>query len=291
MATLADKRAWLREYTSEDVPSRGRLRPDLVRLYDDAHPDDTPPEDLPDDRDRGGWDLSDDEFAADFLNADEEDLEPSVPMQPERPPRTARTARAARRAEATPAARTGRLVGSLLGGGKGKAPPRGKGKPPPRMSLEKFVTRGYSTLGRMVAPLSQPMSRCLQAQAVMAGVIFEDMARHTMADRILQPMARAEDKLDKGFALVAPPLIVLAIEQTQASLAAGGIDQQQAMVRMAFLQPILRESLRIGLEVSESYADQMKARIEQESKWDTQVDELISVIFGMPQPVPEPAAA
>jgi hypothetical protein len=289
MATLADKRAWLREYTSEDIPARGRLRPDLARLYDDAHPgDDAPPAADPDD---DGWDMAGD---YEMESADAEDLEPSVPMQPERPPRTARTARAARRAEATPAARTSRLVGSLLGTGKAKAPPKGKGKPPPRMSLEKFVTRGYSTLGRMVAPLSQPMSRCLQAQAAFAGVILEDIARGTLADRLLQPMARAEDKLDKGFALAAPPLIVLAIEQTQVAVSSGRIDQQQAMVRMAFLQPVLRESLRIGLEVSESYAGQMKARIEQDAKWDQQVDDLIGLIFGMPETATaekEPAAA
>jgi hypothetical protein len=269
MATLADKRAWLREYTAEDIPARGRLRPDLEAMYDDAHPD------TPDAAD-GDWDLGGDETEV----ADPEDLEPSVPMQPERAPRTARAARSERRAQ-PPAARASRVVSSLLGGKQGKPGAKGK-KTPPRIGLEKFVTRGYSTLGRMVAPLSQPMSRCLQAQAAMAGVIFEDMARGTMADRLLQPMARAEDRLDKGFALAAPPLIVLAIEQTQVAVNAGRIDQQQAMVRMAFLQPILRESLRIGLEVSESYADQMKARIEQDAKWDAQVDDLIGMIFEMP---------
>jgi hypothetical protein len=290
MVTLADKRAWLREYTSEDIPARGRLRPELVAMYDQAHPGaDAPPEpsafgdDWPDlDTD---WDLND----ADSV-PDPEDFEPSVPMQPERPPRTARSARAARRAEPV-ADRGSRLVSSLLGS-KDKAKPGGKGKKaPPRISLEKFITRGYSTLGRMVAPLSQPMSNCLQAQSAMAGVIFEDMARGTIADRFLQPAARAEDRLDKGFALVAPPVIVLAIEQTQVAVNAGRLDPKQAMVRMAFLQPMLRESLRIGLEVSESYAEQMKARIEQDAKWDAQVDELIGLIFGMPVPEAEPAAA
>jgi hypothetical protein len=278
MATLADKRAWLREYTAEDIPARGRLRPDLEAMYDDAHPD------TPDAAD-GDWDLGGDETEV----ADPEDLEPSVPMQPERAPRTARAARSERRAQ-PPAARASRVVSSLLGGKQGKPAAKGK-KTPPRIGLEKFVTRGYSTLGRMVAPLSQPMSRCLQAQAAMAGVIFEDMARGTMADRLLQPVARAEDRLDKGFALAAPPLIVLAIEQTQVAVNAGRIDQQQAMVRMAFLQPILRESLRIGLEVSESYADQMKARIEQDAKWDAQVDDLIGMIFEMPAAEPEMAGA
>jgi hypothetical protein len=283
MVTLADKRAWLREYTSEDIPARGRLRPDLEAMYDEAHPA-PPPDAFPDFPDVD-WDLGDDPENL----ADPEDLEPSVPMQPERPPRTARSARAARRSEPV-GERTGRIVSSLLGS-KDKSKPGPRKKAPPRISLEKFISRGYSTLGRMAAPLSQPMSRCLQAQSAMAGVIFEDMARGTIADRFLQPAARAEDKLDKGFALLAPPLIVLAIEQTQTAVNTGQLSPAQAMVRMAFLQPVLRESLRIGLEVSESYADQMKARIEQDAKWDTQVDELIGLIFGMPEPVPEPAAA
>jgi hypothetical protein len=278
MATLADKRAWLRLNTSEEVPSRGRLRPDLEAMYDHAHPDDEPADD--------GWDMGGD-YETEF--ADLEDLEPSVPMQPERPPRTARSARAARRAEPV-GARTGRIVSTLIGG-KDKGKPGPKKKAPPRIGLEKFISRGYSTLGRMVAPLSQPMSRCLQAQAAMAGVIFEDMAKGTMADRLLQPAARAEDKLDKGFALIAPPLIVLAIEQTQVAVNSGRLEPQQAMVRMAFLQPILRESLRIGLEVSESYAEQMKARIEQDARWDAEVDGLIGMIFEMPAAEPEMAGA
>jgi hypothetical protein len=279
MATLADKRAWLRLNTLEDVPSRGRLRPDLEAMYDSAHPDEDS---------LTHWDVGwDSEEPSEF--ADAEDLEPSVPMQPERPPRTARSARAARRAEPV-AARTGRILDSIIGG-KDKGKPGPKKKPAPRISLEKFISRGYSTLGRMVAPLSQPMSRCLQAQAAMAGVIFEDMAKNTVADRLLQPAARAEDKLDKGFALVAPPLIVLAIEQTQVAVNSGRLQPQQAMVRMAFLQPILRESLRIGLEVSESYAEQMKARIEQDARWDAEVDGLISMIFEMPVPEPEMASS
>jgi hypothetical protein len=289
MATLADKRAWLRLNTSEEVPSRGRLRPDLEAMYDNAHPDDEPADD--------GWDSARDYEIADAAgrfeewadNLDPEDLEPSVPMQPERPPRTARSARAARRAEPV-GARTSRLVATVIGG-KDKGKPGPKKKPAPRIGLEKFISRGYSTLGRMVKPLSGPMGNCLQAQAAFAGVVFEDMARGTVMDRLLQPAAKAEDKLDKGFALIAPPLIVLAIEQTQVAVNAGRLEPQQAMVRMAFLQPILRESLRIGLEVSESYAEQMKARIEQDARWDAEVDGLISMIFEMPAPEPAMAGA
>lgn len=283
MATLAEKRAWLRDNTNEDIPTRGRLRPDLERLFDDAHPNGQASVFSSD----ADWDI--DDAHVDMLSADE--LEPDVPMEPERRPRTTRTARAERRQAATPTARAEGFVARLLAPpkAKGKPGPKPKGKQPPRISLEKFTTRAYSTLGRMVAPISQPMSNCLQAQAAMAGVIFEDTAQGTILDRLLQPAARAEDKLDKMFALVAPPLIVLGIEQS------ASLPPQQAMVRQAFLMPLLRESLRIGLEVSESYADQMRARIESEARYDAEVDELIKLIFAMPQAtaedVPEPEMA
>jgi hypothetical protein len=137
----------------------------------------------------------------------------------------------------------------------------------------------------MCAVVSVPMSNCIQAQAAMAGVIMEDVAQGTIVDRLLQPAARAEDKLDKVFALVAPPLIVLGLEQS------AQLPPQQAMVRQAFLMPILRESLRIGLEVSESYADQMRARLEQDAKWDAQIDDLIRLIFMQPTATAEDVAA
>jgi hypothetical protein len=283
VASIAEKRAWLRDNTTEDIPARGVLRPDLLALYDRAHPEgqhsvfaaDPAPDDDP-------WDILPGALDADFIDA--ADLEPAVPLEQERAPRTQRAARAERRAATPPAARAGRLAGRLLGGGdKSKPGPKGK-RPAPRMSLEKFTSRMYSSIGRMCAVISQPMSNCIQAQASMAGVIMEDVARGTIVDRLLQPAARAEDKLDKVFALVAPPLIVLGIEQ------AAALPPQQAMMRQAFLMPILRESLRVGLEVSEQYADRLTARVKEDQARDAQIDDLIGLIFAMP-PQPETAAA
>lgn len=255
MATVTEMRAWLRSQ-GEDVPERGRLRPDLIARYDAAHDD--------------GWDQpggSDDELAM------AGEVEPDVPLEPERQPRTPRTARKAR----PPAERATGLLGKLFKDpGKGKqAGPRKR--PPPRISLEKFTSRGYAALGRMVRPLSVPMSNCLQAQAAMAGVLLEDIVAGTMMDRVLQPVARAEDKIDKGIALVAPPILVLAVEQSFA------LPPREQMMRQAFLMPMLRETLRIGMEVSEQYADQIRARLEQDARWDKEIDDLIALIFAQPQ--------
>src|SRR5271166_4357639 len=258
MATDAEKRAWLRDNTTEDVPTRGRLRPELLTIWERAHPD----ADAPDDPD---WDI--DGGDGETIALDER--EPDVPMTPERKPRTQKAARAETRAKTSFADR-------LLNAGKPKTTPAGKRpvkKAPPRMSVEKFTSRMYSNLGRMVAPLSRPMSNCLQAQAAFAGVVLEDMVRGTVVDRVMQPMARAEDKLDKGFALFVPPLAVLAIEHSMT------LPADQMMIRQAFIMPVLRESLRVGLEVSEAMADQLQARVRENARMDAEVDKLIRLIF------------
>jgi len=265
MATVSEMRSWLRA-NGHDVPIRGRLEQRWITLYEEENP--------AQDGAADDWDLPDD---ADLDTAAPDEEEPSVPLTPERPPRTARTARAERRAQPV-GQRTGRLLGALRGE-QGK-PKGGKKKPPPRTSVEKLTSRLYSSLGRMIGPLSPATSNCLQAQAAMAGVILEDTVRGTFADRLLQPAARAEDKLNKMAALILPPVCVFAIEQNQTAVQMGAKTPQQGMMRHAMLMPALRESLRIGLEVSEGYADQIKARLETNARLDAEIDDLIKLIFG-----------
>lgn len=282
MANVTEMRAWLREHTDEDIPARGRLDARWIQMYEAANND---PPAGPDPLD---WDLGGDDDLA-----DPDDLEPSVPLEPERAPRTARAARASRRAEPV-GARTGRLLGSLWApqDPKAKAKAKSKAKPKPRISLENFTARAWSTLGRMASSISPATGNCLQAQAAMAGVLLEDVAQGTIVDRLLQGPARAEDKLDKVAALVLPPVVVFAIEQNQAAVAMGAKTVQQGAMRQAMLMPVLRESLRIGLEVSEAYADQIKARLEKEQRYGQEIDDIIALIFGQvdanaEQPEPE----
>src|SRR5271166_5660867 len=102
MASVTEMREWLRG-EGHDVPARGRLRPELVDVYEAAHPVITSSDD--------DWDIAD---LDDLAGADVEDLEPSVPMTPERRPRTERSSRQAARAR--PArTRTDQWVGKLLG--------------------------------------------------------------------------------------------------------------------------------------------------------------------------------
>lgn len=277
MATVTEMRTWLRDQ-GEDVPERGRLRPDLVDKYNAAHDADA------------DWDLAD----PDTDLADAEDLEPSVPMQPERPPRTARTIRAERRAQPVTRRATS-VLGKLLGEDKKTTAAKKGAKKVPRTSLERLISRGYSEVGKILAPLSVPMSRCLQAQATFAGIVWEDVVRDTIVDRALQPAARAEEKLDKMFALVATPVAVFAVERTEMARMVGQITPQQAMVRQALIMPVLREGLRKTLEISDTYADQIKAKLERDSRFDAEVDAMLAMIFEPPEgagaPEPEMAGA
>ena len=274
-ATEGEMRAWLRAQTDEDIPARGHLAARWVQMYEDANGTEGTIADIPDDPD---WDLV---GAGDVADPD---LEPSVPMTPERAPRTRKAARAETRAQPV-GQKTARLFRSLRGEPKGK--PGARKKTLPRISLESFTARAYTALGRTVRMISPATGNCLQAQAAMAGVLLEDIAQGTIVDRLLQGPARAEDKLGKGFALIAPPLLVFAIEQNRAAVMAGVKGPQAGAMREAMLMPMLRESLRTGLEVSESYADQIAARLEKELGYEADVDKLIALIFGLVQATAE----
>src|ERR1700733_13675768 len=217
MATVTEMRTWLRDQGHE-VPERGRLTADWKQLYDTAHPAGPSGTDDPD------WDLQDTEDET--LGGE---TEPDVPMQPERPPRTARSGRRERRSAQT---RSDRLVGKLLGGTPKDKDAKAKAKPKTRhrrVSVDHLVGRAWEGLARFTAPVSLPVSRCLQVQSPVAGMILEEIIAGTMADRILQPVARAEEKAEKVLALVGPPVLVLALEQ------AALLPPEQAAMRQAII--------------------------------------------------------
>jgi hypothetical protein len=53
-----------------------------------------------------------------------------------------------------------------------------------------------------------PTGRVLALQAPVAGIILEDTLRGTVADRILQPLARAGERGTELAALLGPPVLV-----------------------------------------------------------------------------------
>lgn len=274
MATVTEMRTWLRE-AGHDVPDRGKLHDDWKALYEAQHPPEDGPEDGP-----GEWDLEDTEGADELAGADE--TEPSVPMQPERPPRTAKAGRRERRA---------RPVGERLFGKRDKPPGKAKAKHR-RVSVDHLVSRAWEGIARFAAPLSLPMSRCLQVQSPVAGMILEEIVAGTVVDRVLQPVARAEEKAEKVIALIGPPVLVLALEQTAM------MPPEQAAMRQAIIVPMLRESLRVWLQVAGPKVEEAARReAEYQEKFGHTIDELMALFMNgtvpgdVVDPEPEMAGA
>jgi hypothetical protein len=60
-------------------------------------------------------------------------------------------------------------------------------------------------------PRMLPVARCVSMQAPVAGLIIDEAVKGTVADKVLQPIARAGEAGEKMFGLIGPPLIVAAI--------------------------------------------------------------------------------
>lgn len=291
MATTTDIRAWLIEQGHE-VPAKGRLPGTLTSLYEQAHRDEYPVTASALD---GG--VSEADFGPE-PGEDAEDLEPSVPMQPERRPRT----QSQRRTAARQAQRKGRIdrgIDKIFAWGSGEQDPKAKARAkaakaktrPPRVSLEKFTGRFYDGCSRILEPLSPAAATCMRVQAPMAAVVIDGVVKDTVLDRIVQPAARLEDKLDVVFGLVAAPAACIAVEYTFQVPQTPRIVMQRAMSIQ-----LLREALRATLEVSEDYAEQITAMMAKREVQDAEVDRLIRMIFPQmrapePEPVPEPEMA
>jgi hypothetical protein len=247
MATVTEMRTWLRDQ-GHDVPERGRLTQGWKDLYDQGHP----------------WDL---DGADELAGADE--TEPDVPMQAERQPRTQRSARRDRRAR--PAAEK---VRGWRKKPADKAAAARKRKQA-RVSVDHLVSRGWEAVARIAQPLSLPVSRCLQVQSPVAGMIIEEIVAGTLVDRVLQPIARAEEKAEKVLALVGPPLIVLAIEQSFL------LPAEQMMMRQALLMPMLKESLRMWLVIAGPKVEEAARReAEYQKTFGRSINEMIELFFG-----------
>lgn len=280
MATTAEIRAWARDQFDGDVPDRGKLPPAIVAAYDAEHGGIDPADELEMVAALDADEADDARHAAALFGEGDSEPTPAAAIPPEVRP----VKRPAAKSRQT---RTDRLVGRLLDGpaargsqSKSKTPAK-KGAATPRTSLEKLTTRLYKTAGRILAPVSPATSACIQVQSPYAGVILEDALRGTVVDRLMQPLARAEEKADTVLALVLPPVACFGIEMTFMQ------EQTEAVIfRRMVLTQVLREGLRTGLEVAEKYGAQIEAAMARESKYDADVDAMMAAIFP-PPPAPD----
>lgn len=156
--------------------------------------------------------------------------------------------------------------------------PKETGKPRKRVSIENIVTAGWG-LGAMAlaqSPRALPMARVLDMQAPVAGIVVEDIAKNTLIDRILQPLARGGESAEKAMGLLGPPIIV-------------GI-----MTARPELYPVLRGPLKLSMmtwmEISGPAMEKAQKRAEDWSERFGHVD-LDAMIDGLFADVPAPAGS
>lgn len=283
MAETTDVREWLKAQSPEvlgghTVPTKGRIPGHLQELYDVAHPGGR---EIPmtlhqaEDQHEADYDLGVSE--ADFITADD------VPdTTPERAPRRIK---AARREQA-------RGLRERFWGGTGTKTARPK-KKHPRVSLKGFAEDMFLDLAWTFQGLP-PMEKILYLQAPLAGQVVEDTCKGTVADTLLQPVARI-DRQFKALEALTAPVWVAAIMARGEKEPVFDADGQQvgvdytASTKLMF--GMLRHALLSMTRVAEVDFEQLKQKAEDLKGQSGQIDAMIGWLFEVPEPTPEQAAA
>ena len=140
-----------------------------------------------------------------------------------------------------------------------------------RVSIDNLVSAGWQIASVALAHVPEaralPVARVLSMQAPVAGIIVDDLAKGTLADRILQPFARAQEKSEKAFALVGPPLLV------------GVATAQPQMFPM--IRPLLKASLMSWMLISKPAMEKAEKRARQfaEDFGEVDIDGMIDALW------------
>lgn len=160
----------------------------------------------------------------------------------------------------------------------------------PRVSIAGLIEDAWSQLAWAAAPLP-PMQRLLYAQAPFAGVALEHALAETVADRVLQPVARAEQKAKEVGGLIMPPVALLAVLATAPQPTE--ITNEDGTRVLAFPEPTfahksalvnLRWSLMLMAEVGQLHLEEYKAKAEAAMARGRQADEYMAWILGVELP-------
>lgn len=191
--TPAAIRAWASDQ-GMDVPARGRLPEEVREAYQVAHGIAGAVE-----GDQGEGDQG--EAGTPF------GIVLGGPVVEETPPRPVEETPPA----APPSSPIAKVKGKLRARAE-RAPAVGRGGKA-RKSLEGLVGGAWAVMAHFAGQGGQvPVARALTMQAPVAGVLMDEMLRGTLADRILQPLARIGDKSEILAALIGVPVLVAAID-------------------------------------------------------------------------------
>ena len=314
MAGSTDVRAWLREQ-GRDVPERGPVPRSLREEYDAAHRRPGPviagdpamieESDYPDLDPSGGV------TEADFPPGDgdggyADDAEGDGAPPPARGQRQAPAARERKPRTAGPPKRPGlreRLFGPPPKDGKRRKIGGGRARVP----LGDFAEETWTDLAWLAAPLP-PLAEMLTIQAPYAGAVFDEQVKGTVADAILQPIARNANTFRALSGLVGPPVYVAAICATGQQVEVPVIDPATGLqartpegvgivtmdfdgrTKMLFMG--LRYSLLQMVKISDRSIEAIEERAQAAAENNRKVEAIIARIFGTPPPgPPAPPAA
>jgi hypothetical protein len=169
-----------------------------------------------------------------------------------------------------------------------KSGSKAKAEPKPRVGLEKFAGKLWGFLADAAEHVNVPVARCMAWQAPYVGIMAEDALKNTLLDRVLQPIARSEEKFTGAAAVIATPFIVAALQQP-----GNQPDTPAGIAKYQILVKALEECIEAQLEL---FGDgEMAARVhaanEERQARKEQVDKITSMIFfDVPNPqTPEEA--
>lgn len=219
----------------------------------------------------------------------ESDSAGPAPAREETPPRRVRSAGS-------------RLRDRIRGPSGGSARKRRTGHA--RISTEKLITRGWEAAARILQPVNLPVARCVDWQSPTAGALLEEAVRGTIVDKVLQPFARAEDRLEIGAALIGPPVLIFALQlpgnqpvrEVEVTRPDGSHAMQQVpwpagAMRQQVIMSALVEALDMCVEAQERLPKEVRERQRKREERRGELRELIQNVFFAKPPADAAAAA
>lgn len=208
---------------------------------------------------------------------------PEPPDEPDdtQPPRTRARAETPPRRIKTGTGWRGKLWDRPKPGARGRAKPKH-----PRIPVDKLIERGWGILARVFTPVNLPVARVLEFQSPVAGVMIEDVVRGTVVDLVLQPVARAEAKLEVIGALAGPPALVLALQLPHNQpVNEDGSPNKAGAIRQQLLMSALEESLMMWDEVIRTRMAEVQEKVKASEQRRREVQAIIAMIFAPPDDV------
>ena len=266
MASTTDVREWAKEQGYE-VGGKGRIPQAIRAEYDAAHlaagPDPAVPADEAGPAGYGG-------------GVTEADFPPGTPAPEPAAGGPVEAAAETRPRRVATAKAPGRSFSRRLWGGGGGKPAR-PAKRHPRVSLKGLAEDAFLDLAWTFQGLP-PLEKILYLQAPLAGQVVEESVRGTAADKILQPVARA-DRQFKAFEALTAPAWVAAI-----MLRGRKDDNGEYSPETKLMFAGLRHSLLSMSRVVDDFDfERQRAKSEELRTASGQIDAMIAYLFEMPE--------